>query len=246
MTSSSQLKTGDAPKNHKITSTKWGIAYSILINGALPLILFSLLKRFTNVSDFWALVVCGIPPMIDAIVGVIRKGSVNIIAGLALLSIAVSIILIFLGGSPRLLLIRESFITGAIGLAYLVSLLFPKPLNFYFARHFMTGDVPEKIEWFNALWQYPAFRHTMRLTSVVWGVTFLLEVAVRGILVFTLTIQQFLIFSPFVFYGFLGGVALWTFISTRKGRERAAALMPQSSQESDVPVTESKTIIGPD
>src|SRR5450755_455358 len=88
------------------------------------------LKSYTTVSDFWALVVSGIPPILDSLVGVMRKGRLDVIAGIALLSIAVSLVLIFLGGSPRLLLIRESFITGALGLAYLVSLLFPRPLCF--------------------------------------------------------------------------------------------------------------------
>ncbi len=105
------VNTGAAPKKPKLAATIRGVAYSIVINAALPLIIFSLLKSYTNFSDFWALVICGIPPIIDALVGVIRKGRLDIIAGIVLLSIAVSIILIFFGGSPRLLLIRESFIT---------------------------------------------------------------------------------------------------------------------------------------
>ena len=176
--------------------------------------------------------------MIDALVGVIRKGRIDIIAGIVLLSIAVSIMLIFFGGSPRLLLIRESFITGAIGLAYLISLLFPRPLSFYFARHFITGNVPERIVGFNAMWQYPAFRFSMRLTTIVWGLVFLLEMAVRSYLVFTLTIPQFLIISPFVFYGFLGGLALWTVLYSRKGRKRMEAVMLPSGTAPEVSTTE--------
>ncbi len=215
-----------------------GVVSSIVINAVFPIIIFSLLKSYTSVSDFWALVVCGIPPILDALVGVIRKGRLDIIAGVVLLSIAVSLILIFLGGSPRLLLIRESFITGALGLAYLVSLLFPRPLSFYFARHFLTGNVPERIVGFNALWQYPAFRFSMRLTTIVWGLVFLLEMGVRSFLVFTLTIQQFLIISPFVFYGCLGGLALWTVLYSRKGRKRMQEVMLQSIKAPDVSTSE--------
>ncbi|GAC1616781.1 MAG: hypothetical protein NVS4B7_09180 [Ktedonobacteraceae bacterium] len=208
-----------------------GIIYSIVINAVLPFIIYSLLKSYTNLSDFWALVITGVPPMIDAIVSIIRKGHIDLIGGIVLLGIAVSIILILLGGSPRLLLIRESFFTAALGLAYLVSLLFPRPLSFYFARQFATGNVPERVAWFNSLWQYPGFRFSMRLTAVVWGVGFMLEVIVRLILVFTLTIPQFLILSPFVFYGFLGAIMLWTFLYTRKGRKRAEATRPQMPEE---------------
>ena len=207
-------------KRAKLLSTIFGITYSIVINAVFPLIIFQLLKSYTHLSDFWALVISGIPPMLDTIVSVVRKGRVDLIAGLSLLSIVVSIILILLGGSPRLLLIRESYYTAAFGLAYIVSFLFPKPLAFYFARHFATGNVPEKVVWFNGLWQYPAFRHGMRVSTAVWGVSFLLEAVLRTYLVFTLTIPQFLIVSPFIFYGMLGGVMLWTMVYSRGMRKR--------------------------
>ena len=207
-------------KKAKVLSTVFGILYSIVVNAILPLVIYQLVKSYTSLSDFWALVISGIPPMLDTIVGVVRKGRVDLIAGLSLLSIGVSIILILLGGSPRLLLIRESYYTAAFGLAYIVSFLFPKPLAFYFARHFATGNVPEKVTWFNSLWQYPGFRHGMRVSTAVWGISFLLEAVIRTYLVFTLTIPQFLIVSPFVFYGMLGGVMLWTMFYSRGMRKR--------------------------
>ena len=227
---STSPSTNDIAKRTKMISVILGITYSIVINAIFPYIIYSLLKSYTNLSDFWALVLTGVPPMIDAIVGIIRKGHVDIIAGIVLLGIAVSIILILLGGSPRLLLIRESFFTAAFGLAYLVSLLFPRPLSFYFARQFATGNVPERVAWFNSLWQFPGFRFSMRLTAVVWSIGFLLEATIRFILVFTLTIPQFLIISPFVFYGFLGAILLWTLLYSRKGRKRAEATRPQIAE----------------
>jgi hypothetical protein len=104
--------------------------------------------------------------------------------------------------------------------------------------HFLTGNVPERIVGFNALWHYPAFRFAMRLTTIVWGLGFLLEVGVRSFLVFTLTIQQFLLISPFVFYGFLGGLALWTVLYSRKGRKRIEAAMLPRSKAPEVSTTE--------
>lgn len=229
MANASPARPEAAGQNKKL-ATFLGIGYSILINGVLPFIIYTLLKNYTHVSDLMALFASGIPPIIDSIVSVIRKGHVDIIAGMALIGIAVSIILIFLGGSPRLYLIRESFFTAAFGLAYLVSLLFPRPMAFYFARAFVTGNVPAKVAWFNSLWQYPNFRHTMRVSTVVWGIGFLLEVAIRTYLVFTLTIPQFLVISPFVFYGFLGGLIFWNFAYSRKAQRRAEAIQPGSTQ----------------
>ncbi len=205
-------------KKAKMRATILGITYSVVVNGILPIIIFQLLKSYTSLSDFWALVLSGVPPMLDTIIGVARKGQVDIIAGIALVSIVVNIILIMFGGSPRLLLIRESFFTGAFGLAYLVSLLFPRPLGFYFARQFVTGNVPEKVANFNSMWQYPEFRYVMRLTTLVWGIVFLLEVTVRTYLAFTLTIAQSVVILPIVWYIAFGGVMLWTMLYSRRAR----------------------------
>ncbi len=222
-----------ADQKAKRISTILGIVYSIVINAVFPFLIYTLLKNYTQLSDFWALVISSIPPIIDSLVSVIRKGRIDLIAGVVLLGIAVSIILIFLGGSPRLLLIRESFFTAAFGLAYLVSFLFPRPLGFYFARHFVTGNVPEKVAWFNSLWQYPGFRSSMRLSTLVWGLGFVLEAVVRIFLVFTLPIAQFLLISPFVFYGILGGIMLWTVLYSRAGQRRMEAAMPEHLKAPD-------------
>lgn len=233
MASASSVNTGAEKK-----AILRGIAYSIIINAVLPFIIYSLLKRYTNTSDFWALVISGIPPMIDAIVGIIRKSRIDLVAGIILLGIVVSIILVILGGSPRLLLIRESFFTAAFGLVYLVSLLFPRPLTFYFARHFATGNVPEKVARFNSLWQDQSFRSFMTLITFVWGLGFLLEAAIRTFLVFTLTIPQFLIISPLILNGILGGIVLWTILYSRKRRQLTRAIMPPNIKVAGTSTTE--------
>lgn len=226
-------------KRAKMLATLRGFAYSIVINFVLPYVIYILLKDYTKASDFLALVISGIPPMLDTIVGVIRKRHIDLMSGLVLLGITVSIIFILFGGSPRLLLIRESYYTFAFGLAYLVSLLFPKPLGFYFARYFATGNAPSRLAWFNNLWQYQSFRHMMYVTTVVWGVGFLLEAIVRTYLVFTLTIPQFLIVSPFIFYGILGAIMGWTFIYSRRKQKQAEA---RYGDEARMPGADNNTI----
>src|SRR2546429_2950638 len=187
-------------------------AFSIVINVVIPFLIYWALKNYTTVSDYVALVLTGVPSTLDSIVGIIRRGRIDLLAGINLSAIVISIIITAMGGSPKVYLIRESFFTVAIGLAYLISLPFPRPLAFYFARYFTTGNHPENIPWFDSLWQYPQFRKTMYVTTVVWGLGFLLEAAIRTTLVFVLSTEQFLLISPFIFYGFLLGIGLWTFL----------------------------------
>lgn len=169
--------------------------------------------------------------MIDSIVGVIRRKRIDLLSGIVLISIVISIVTIALGGSPKVYLVRESFFTAAFGLVYLVSLLFPRPLAFYFARYFATGNHPENIAWFDSLWHYQQFRHTMRVITVVWGVGFLLEAVIRTYMVITLSTAQFLIISPFVLYGIIGILIIWMFLYSRQGRKRGEELRERMQSE---------------
>jgi hypothetical protein len=83
--------------------------------------------------------------MVDGVVGIIRSKLIDLLSSIILASILISLILIALGSCPKVYLVRESFFTAAFGIAYLVSLLFPRPLAFYFARYFATGNHPENI-----------------------------------------------------------------------------------------------------
>ena len=160
---SPQLTNDPAARKAKIFATVRSLVSSVVINGVLPIVIYQLLKSYTSASDLVALFASGVPSMADAITGVIRKGRIDLLAGIVLAGIAISIGLVLLGGSPKLFLVRESLFTGAFGVAYLLSLLFPRPLAFYFGRQFAAGNSSMNVEQFNALWQYPYFRFTMRL-----------------------------------------------------------------------------------
>lgn len=219
------------PQKASRTATILSLASSIVINVALPILLYLALKSYTSASDFLALVISGVPSLIDSIVGVIRRKRIDLLAGIVLASIVISLILIALGSSPKVYLVRESFFTVAFGLVYLVSLLFPRPLAFYFARYFATGNHPENIPWFDSLWQYQQFRHTMRVITVVWGIGFLFEAVLRTFLVMMLSIEQFLIISPFVLYGMIGILVVWMFLFSRQGRKKGEELRQRMQAE---------------
>lgn len=208
-----------------------GIVSSIFINAVLTFLIYWALTTYTHTSEFLALVLSGTPSIIDSVIGLIRRKRIDLMAGIILMGIVVSLILIMLGGSPKLLLIRESFFTAATGLAYLVSLLFPKPLAFYFSRYFATGNHPENISWFDSLWQYPMFRHSMRVITVVWGIGFICEAVLRTYLVIVLSTEQFLIVSPFVLYGILAALIIWMFLYSRQGRKRSEEVRQRMAAE---------------
>lgn len=222
------------PQKASRTATILSMSGSIGLNVVLPILLYLVLKKYTGASDFLALVISGLPSLIASIVGVVHRRRIDLLAGFVVTGIIVTLILIALGGSPKVYLIRESFFTAAFGLAYLVSLLFSRPLAFYVSRYFATGNHPENIPWFDSLWQYGQFRHQMRVITVVWGIGFLFEAALRTFLVIVLSTVQFLIVSPFVLYGIIAILLVWMFLYSRQGRKKGEALRQRMQAEQDV------------
>ena len=201
-----------------------GMLPSIIINGVLPYVIYQLLKSYTPASDLIALFVSALPAIISALVGIVRRRSVDLIAGFVLVGIGITIIAVLIGGDPRLFLIRESVLTVALGVACLVSLVFPKPLWFFIIRYFASANDPAQMETFNTNWQYAGFRSFMRILTLVWGITWTGEFILRIILVYSLTIPQFLAISPFIFYGITIAVIAFTIYYSRWARRRGEQL----------------------
>lgn len=208
------------------------IARSIVINGAVPLLIYNVLKGH-GASDITALGVAAVAPAIDGIVTVARSWRIDLLSALALIGIAIGIVAVLIGGDPRLLLIRESFLTAALGVACFVSFLLPRPLMFYFGRYFSTGDDPAKVAAYNELWQYAYFRHVNRIITFVWGVAYVGEFALRVFMVYRLSINQVLALSPIVFNGITIAVIAWTFAYARFARGRGTQMQEHAESQAN-------------
>ena len=152
---------------------------SILINGVAPYVIYFVLHHQFQVAELPALLATSIPPLLDALVGIVRWRRIDFLAGFMLFTIGLAVALVALGGDPRLYLIRESFITAGIGLAFIVSNPLPRPLGFFFARYFMAGNEQARVVWVNDRWQGSAgFRQAIRFSNVIWGLGLVLEALV--------------------------------------------------------------------
>ncbi len=211
-------------KKFSTRSILLGIIPSLIIDGALPFLVYTLLRPYT--TELLALMTSALPPLISNIISILRTRKLDAFGTMILLGIIVSIGAIFLGGDPKILLIRESIFTVALGIACFISLLLPRPLMYYISRHFATEGSPEKLATFDSLWQYKSFRSTNYLITIVWGIAWISEFILRVILVFTLSIPQFLIVSPIIFNAITVTLILWTTTysirSGRRGNEQRA------------------------
>jgi hypothetical protein len=198
-----------------------GMLPGLVVDALCPLLAYQFLKHYTSASDVVALGVGALFPALNSLRSLVRQRHLDIIGILVLIGIAGSGIAVLLGGSPRFLLIRESFTGALIGLAFLLSLLLPRPLIFYIARQITSQNEPERAAAFDAAWQHaPAMRFGFRLMTLVWGVGTLGEFVLRVILAFTLPIATVLAVSAVVFPAIYVGLTVWTMLYSQRMRRR--------------------------
>ena len=184
---------------------------------------------FRSPSEFAGLVAAAIFPLAKNAFDLIRRRQLDPISILVLLGISTDGIAILFGGNPRLLLVRESMFTGAFGMACFVSLLLPRPMMFYFSRHFIAGTDPQRQARFNAAWQFPEVRFCHRLITTVWGCVFVGELVLRIVLIYNLPAALVLVISP-ILIGVLTTVTMiWAFSYGHRIRLQALARFSQAA-----------------
>jgi len=193
----------------------------IALNTLIPVGCYFFSKRFISPSELTALISATVFPTLKSAYELRERGTLDPVAVTVFLGIVVSILAIFLGGDPRILLIRESLFTGAFGVYCLVSLGFRRPVMFYFARYFIAGKDPQRRAAFETRAREPRFRRGLQTVTAVWGLVYAGEFMIRMLLVYTVPAPVVLSVSP-VMTGTATIVAVvWSFGYRRRLLEAA-------------------------
>jgi intracellular septation protein A len=205
------------------------VILSVGINGLLPLLAYNLLTP--HLSEIEALTLVSLIPLADNLVSFLRHRRLDVFGLFMLAGLLLSLGVVLLGGDQKFILIKESFLTGAIGLVMLASLVLPRPLLFYFAAHFTAGKSQEAQAEFGERWHSSYFRFVMYLMTIVWGLALVAEAAIRIVLVLSLnSTTTFLAVSPLVQYAITGGTIAWTVWYARYSSRKVAQLRHDPSQ----------------
>ncbi len=192
------------------TSARREIANVLLINAVAPYLVYELAEPYTG--GLAALALSAVPPAIESVWSVARKRKLDVASSLVLGGIAVSLLLIALGGSERVLLLRDSLITSLVGLAIAISAVFARPILYHLFRQVQGVEPP---------------LGAMRVLSVVLGLGLVVEMAVRTAMVYAMTTSRFLLISPFVQYGMTGALVAWAVFYVRtRARPRVSHPRP--------------------
>jgi hypothetical protein len=197
------------------------LVLEILVNFVLPYVIY--VKAEARLGQAHALMAASLPPIIWSVLEFARKRRVDALSVLVIAGIVLSLVAFLGGGSVRFLQLRENLVTGLIGLVFLGSAAIGRPLIYQLARASKLRSSPSEAKRFEELRSNQRFRHSMTIMTLVWGFGLLAQTVAACILVFRMSIPNYLIVSPILGYGTMGALALWTFLYVRRRKRLAQA-----------------------
>lgn len=196
-----------------------GLHPGLLVNVGAPFGTYRLLTE-QGLPPAQALLATAVFPLGTILARAVRSRRLDPIGALSLAAIAVGVVGTMVFHSPRLLLVKDSLLTGLLGLACLASLLAARPLFFLLGRQFAAGGRAA----YEARWAATGFRAVMRRLTLVWGLAFLAEASLRIALSFIIAPAALLAVSPLLAIATFGPLGLWTMRrAAARPAQRAAA-----------------------
>jgi hypothetical protein len=197
------------------------IVVEALVNFILPFVIYSYAEA--RLGDVRALLASSVPPILWSLVEFARHHRLDALSVLVVSGIALSLLAMLGGGGARFLQLREKLVTAIIGLVFVGSALIRKPLIYELARATMRRKSEDEAQQFEALQVHAGFRRTMTVMTLVWGFGLLIDAAVSVVLVFVLSIREYLIVNPILGYGTMGALSLWSFLYGQRAKRRGEA-----------------------
>lgn len=168
-----------------VLAPPWWRAASLAVSLLGSTLLFYALRAAgsgLHLALLTATVAGALPTLVRLARGHRPRGLEAFLTAMLLTAVAVAL----LPGSTGFLLAKESLLTGAVGLWFLLSNRGARPLAYQFARPMAEGRLGWPSSW-EARWTTSAdFRRMWRRSSTAWGVGTLLDALVRVVLVCTL------------------------------------------------------------
>ncbi|HUH85013.1 MAG TPA: VC0807 family protein [Stellaceae bacterium] len=195
---------------------------TLIFDVAMPIVIFNLLSAY-GVPTLWALVAGGLSPAVNNIRIWVKSRRLEPLGIIVMAFLTIGTATSLITGSVFFTLIRESFLTATFGLICLGSLFAERPLLFYIMRQFVAGDDPQRIAWWNGLWEVPQFRAAQRLVTAVWGLVYLIEALLRVGFALVLSPAEVVSISPVMAFVVLTALIAWTrryFLALRERRLR--------------------------
>ncbi|MFE6686937.1 VC0807 family protein [Streptomyces sp. NPDC057743] len=193
------------------------VGVSLTVNLVLPLGLYYVL-RAQGVAQWQALLLSGAVPTVHALGAAVVRRRVEIfdlvVAGLLAVSAGLSAI----NGSPRVMLLKDVAIPVVLGLWILGTLLAARPFAFHFGSRLRGagGEADADRAWR----ERPEFRGALRVLTILWGGSQMLDAALSAVAACTLPVDVVPVIGRFQSLGILAVVVALTVRRSRVFRRR--------------------------
>ncbi len=181
-----------------------------MANFVAPYIVYVLLD--SHVGDVNALIASAGPPLLWSGYELVKTRRLDAISVTVVVAIFLTVGATAMGGSARLIQIRDAMITGAIGLMFLGSFAMRRPMLFYLARATMARNTEAGAAAFEALWLNPEIPRLFRRLTLIWGLGLVAQTALLCTLATIWPIPRYLLLAPLITYGTFALLMLWSFL----------------------------------
>jgi hypothetical protein len=174
-----------------------------------------------GVSDWPALLAATCLAAVRIIWVAVRERSLNLFASVMLIVFGLGVLLALVSGDARFLLLKNSIVTGAVGLAFVASVLWGRPLSLAASQSFQPARREELRREYDT---NPLVRRGHRVSSTVWGGVLLTESLVRVPLVYLLPVSVMVGVGEAMSIAAFAGLITWNLWYVRRaGAQEAAA-----------------------
>lgn len=194
--------------------------------------------RSAGLTTVTALVLSGVFPAVGVTISAVRHRRLDVIGALVLAGIVVGTVLGLVTHNAKLVLVEGSVPTALFGVACLGSLWTRLPLMWSFSMQFIGPETARGQEMTRLWQQYEGFRHIFRVITAVWGVAFLVEAALRVVIVYNTSAGTALAISKVTPFLFVAIMVTWTVAYGRHHRkkgERMGFVIDEVKESSQVP-----------
>jgi hypothetical protein len=209
---------------------KRALLIGLLWDIGLPAVVFYVCRAF-DVDVLPALAAGGLVALARvAWVAAVRHrldGLAALVGGTFALLVVVSL----LTGDPRILLAKESILSGAAGLLLVGSCVIGRPILYGLVRRLNAGKDELLAQWDERWRTQPSFRRHFVLLSAVLGGVLLAEATVRLLLIYLLPVDVMAGLSPVLQVGTLALLVCWALWFRSRRRRAVAAAHPAAPVE---------------
>jgi hypothetical protein len=185
------------------------LGLSLIINGLCPFLVYRVLESHFPAGSVMPLLNASMFPALGSILGIVRKGTVDVIAMIVMAALAMHIVVTLIARNVGIALVAISLDGTLIGLVLIVSAMVRRPIILIAAKQVAVDAGPERATALNRVIENSGKRAFSTIT-IVWGLALLVMSGLHIVLALNLPPADFLLLSPIV--GVITIVALigWT------------------------------------